>query len=220
MSIYWGILAKDLRIEFRSKDILVSTLVFSILALLVFEFAFDLHSSDVVLLAPGILWTVFVFNSVLVLNRIFDGERQNSAIEALALAPIDRGVIYASKFTLSVVLMLSTELVILIIFGALFNTAVLSPAVLLGLLLATGGLAATGTSLAVVAFNSRAREVMLPILLLPLSVPVIIAAVRVTSLALAGAAMRDSVPWLNLLAAFDVLFGVACYYSFGTLLED
>src|SRR6478672_2055847 len=156
MSVYLAILSKDLRIEFRSKDIVVSTFVFSILALIVFEFAFDLRVRDIALLAPGILWTIFVFNGVLVLNRIFDGERQNSAIEALALAPIDRGLIYLAKLTLTVVLMLLTEFAMLIIFGALFNTAVLSPVVLLGLLLATTGLAASGTSLAVVAFNSRA----------------------------------------------------------------
>jgi len=220
VKVVWTILLKDLRTELRTRQTLISTLVFSLLILVVFQFSFDLRGADLITLAPGVLWATFIFNGVLVLGRIFALEREHSTIEALALAPIDRGQIFAAKWSLCVLLMLVTEATVLLVFGGMFNTTAFSPVILLGAVLATIGFAAAGTSLAVVAFNTRAREVMLPLLLLPLTVPVIIAAVRVTSLALAGAGFGTVAPWLNLLGAFDILFGVVCYYSFGVLLEE
>jgi heme exporter protein B len=219
LQVAWSILAKDLRLEVRSRQTLIAALVFSTLVLVVFQFSFDLHSADLQTLAPGVLWATFIFNGVLVLGRVFGVEREHATIEALALAPIDPGLVFLAKWALTVVMMLITELAVLVVFGAMFDTAAFSPLVLLDLLLASAGFAAAGTSLAVVSFSSRAREVMLPILLLPLSVPVVIAAVRVTSLVLNGAPAGDALPWLNLIAAFDVLFGAVCYYTFGSLLE-
>lgn len=220
MTTYWAILSKDLRTELRTRQTLVSTLVFSVLVLVIFQFSFDLLDADLRSLAPGVLWATFIFNGVLVLERAFAVEREHSTIEALALAPIDRGLIFAAKWSLTVLLMLVTEIVVLLLFGAMFDTNVLSPVILVDLLLASAGFAAAGTSLAVVALNSRAREIMLPILLLPLIVPVVIGAVRITSLVLTGARMAEILPWLNLLLAFDVLFGAVCYYTFGALLEE
>jgi heme exporter protein B len=220
MNVYWAILAKDLRLELRTRQTLISALVFSLLVLVIFQFSFDLHTADLGTLAPGILWATFIFNGVLLLGRIFNAEREHSTIEALALAPIDRGLIFAAKWSLAVILMLVTELAVLVTFSAMFDLAAFSPLMLLDLILASAGFAAAGTSLAVVAFNSRAREVLLPILLLPLTVPVVIGAVRVTSLTLTHAPVSESIPWLNLLAAFDVLFGAVCYYTFGALLEE
>ncbi|HTE85467.1 MAG TPA: heme exporter protein CcmB [Dehalococcoidia bacterium] len=220
MDVYWAILAKDLRTELRIRQTVVSTLIFSLLVLVVFQFSFDLRGADLITLAPGVLWSTFLFNGVLVLGRTFATEREQSTIEALAMSPIDRGLIFAAKWSLSLLLMLVTEAVVLVVFSAMFNTAVLSPLIFLDALLASAGFAAAGTSLAVITFNSRAREVMLPLLLLPLTVPVIIAAVQVTALALAGGGLRAAAPWLNLLGAFDILFGAVCYYSFGALLEE
>ncbi len=219
IGIAWAILVKDMRIELRNRQTLVSALIFSTLVLVIFQFSFDLHAADLRTLAPGVLWSTFIFNGVLVLGRVFGVEREHATIDALALAPIDRGLVFLAKWSLTVVLMLVTELAVLLVFGAIFDTAAFSPLILLDLLLASAGFAAAGTSLAVVSFNSRAREVMLPILLLPLSVPVVIAAVRVTSLVLSGAPIGEALPWLNLIAAFDVLFGAVCYYTFGALLE-
>jgi heme exporter protein B len=219
IGIAWAILAKDLRLETRNRQTLISALIFSVLVLVIFQFSFDLHNADIQTLAPGVLWSTFIFNGVLVLGRVFGVEREHATIEALALAPIDRGLVFLAKWSLTVALMLVTELVVLVVFGAMFDTAAFSPLMLLDLLLASAGFAAAGTSLAVISFNSRAREVMLPILLLPLSVPVVIAAVRVTSLVLDGSAPGEALPWLNLIAAFDVLFGTVCYYTFGALIE-
>ncbi len=219
IGIAWAILVKDMRIELRNRQTLVSALIFSTLVLVIFQFSFDLHAADLRTLAPGVLWSTFIFNGVLVLGRVFGVEREHATIDALALAPIDRGLVFLAKWSLTVVLMLVTELAVLLVFGAIFDTAAFSPLILLDLLLASAGFAAAGTSLAVVSFNSRAREVMLPILLLPLSIPVVIAAVRVTSLVLSGAPIGEALPWLNLIAAFDVLFGAVCYYTFGALLE-
>jgi heme exporter protein B len=220
MDLYWAILAKDLTTELRTRQTLVSTIVFSLLVLVIFQFSFDLRGADIATLAPGVLWSTFLFNGVLVLGRTFASEREHSTIEALAMAPIDRGLIFAAKWTLSLILMLITEFVVLLVFAGMFNAAAFSPLILLTAVLASAGFAAAGTSLAVVAFNSRARDVMLPLLLLPLTVPVIIAAVQLTSLALTGADPRSAVPWLNLLVGFDILFGAVCYYSFGALLEE
>jgi heme exporter protein B len=220
MTVFWAVLQKDLRIELRRRQIIVSTIVFSALALLVFEFVFDLRGADVRLLAPGILWAVFAFNGVLVFNRVFESEREQSSLTALTLAPVDRGTIYLAKWAFSLILMLVTEIVVIALFGALFNTNLFLPAILLALLLASAGMSAAGTALAAAALNARAREVMLPVLLLPLSIPVLLGAVRITGIALTGASLGQSLPWLNLLAAFDILFGVACYYSFGFLIEE
>jgi heme exporter protein B len=219
MGVTWMILAKDLRLELRNRQTLMSALVFSTLVLVIFQFSFDLHAADLQTLAPGVLWSTFIFNGVLVLGRVFGTEREHATIDALALAPIDRGLVFLAKWSLALLLMLVTELAVLVVFGAMFDTAAFSPLILLDLLLASAGFAAAGTPLAVISFNSRAREVMLPILLLPLSVPVVIAAVRVTSLVLSNAPSSEALPWLNLIAAFDVLFGVVCYYTFGALLE-
>jgi len=220
MSAYWAILGKDLRLELRTRQIAVSTLVFALLVLLIFNFSFELRDVDLVALAPGVLWVTFIFNGILVLERVFASERENGAIQALALAPIDRGLVFAAKWTLSSIIMLATELAVLLAYALMFNHNAFSPLLLLTMLLATAGFAAAGTAIAVVAFNSRAREIMLPILLLPLTVPLLIAAVRATSAALAGVTLRDVAPWLNLMAAFDVLVATVCYYCFGMLMED
>ena len=220
MSAYWAILGKDLRLELRTRQIAVSTLVFALLVLLIFNFSFELRDVDLVALAPGVLWVTFIFNGILVLERVFASERENGAIQALALAPIDRGLVFAAKWTLSSIIMLVTELAVLLAYALMFNHNAFSPLLLLTMLLATAGFAAAGTAIAVVAFNSRAREIMLPILLLPLTVPLLIAAVRATSAALAGVTLRDVAPWLNLMAAFDVLVATVCYYCFGMLMED
>jgi len=220
MSAYWAILGKDLRLELRTRHIAVSTLVFALLVLLVFNFSFELRDVDLVAMAPGVLWVTFIFNGILVLERVFAFERENGAIQALALAPIDRGLVFAAKWTLSSIIMLATELAVLLAYAVMFNHNAFSPLLLLTMLLATAGFAAVGTAIAVVAFNSRAREIMLPVLLLPLTVPLLIAAVRATSAALAGVTLRDVAPWLNLMAAFDVLVATVCYYCFGMLMEE
>jgi heme exporter protein B len=220
MSAYWAILGKDLRLELRTRQTVISVVVFALLILLIFNFSFELRDVDPVSLAPGVLWATFVFNGVLVLERAFASEREGGAMQALALAPIDRGLIFAAKWTLSIVLMLITEIAVLLAYAVVFNHSALSPLLLLTMLLATVGFAAAGTVVAVVAFNSRAQEIMLPVLLLPLTVPILIAAVRATAAALGGGGLSEALPWLNLMAAFDVLVGTVCYYCFGMLLEE
>jgi heme exporter protein B len=220
MSVFWAILCKDLRTELRTRQIAVSTLVFAVLLLVVFNFAFELRGEDLAALAPGVLWATFIFNGVLVFGRVFASEQENAAIEALALAPIDRGLIFAAKWAFSTILMLATELVVLLVFGIVFNSNAFSSLILIDIVLATMGFAAAGTALAVVSFNTKAREVLLPVLLLPLTVPLIIGAVRCTALIFAGSPLRAVVPWFDLMLAFDVLFGAVCYYGFGSLLEQ
>lgn len=220
MNTYWAVLRKDLRNEMRTRQILASTVVFAMLVLLTFNFSFDLRGVDLVTLAPGVLWITFIFSGILGLGRVFVSEHDANAFEALILAPVDRGLIFLAKWTVSLLLLLLTELVTLVIFSAVFNINVFSPLILLDIFLGTAGFSAIGTSLAVVAFNSRAREVMLPLLMLPLVVPVVIGSVRVTSLVLTPDLGGGAVAWLNLLAAFDILFLAVCYYSFGFLLED
>ena len=220
MAAYWAILGKDLRTELRTRQIVASTFVFAMLVLLVFNFSFELRGADLMALAPGVVWATFVFNGVTTLARSFAGERDDGAIEALLLAPVGRGSIFLAKWTLNLLLMLLVELATLVAFTAVFNVNALSPLVLVDSLFATAGFAAVGTSLSVAAFNSRARDVMLPVLLLPATTPILISAVRATSLVLSGAPIGAIFPWLNLLLAFDVTFVIVCYYSFGFLVED
>jgi heme exporter protein B len=220
MSIFWAILSKDLRTELRTRQTAISTVVFAVLVLVVFNFSFELRGADLVTLAPGVLWATFIFNAMLVFGRVFASEQENAAIEGLALAPIDRGLIFAAKWAFSTLLMLGTELVVLLVFGVVFNSNAFSPLLLIDIFLATAGFASVGTALAVIAFNSKAREVMLPILLLPLTVPLIIGAVRCTALIFTDTSWHTVVPWFNLMLAFDILVGAVCYYGFGSLLEQ
>jgi heme exporter protein B len=177
---------KDLLVEARGRETVLAGAVFALLVLVIFNFAFDLRVENVAAVAPGILWVTITFVGVLSLGRAFARERDRRTLDGLLLAPVDRSALYLAKVLTSIASMLVVEVVALPVFIGLFNLTVDLPLLVLALVLGTIGLAGVGTLFAAIAAHTRAREVLLPLLLFPIQVPVILANVKST-----GAAIRD-----------------------------
>jgi heme exporter protein B len=199
---------KDLLVEARGRETVLAGAVFALLTLVVFNFAFDLRVENVAAVAPGVLWVTVTFAGVLSLGRAFARERDRRTLDGLLLAPFDRSALYLAKVVTSVASMLVVEVVALPAFIGLFNLTVDLPRLVLALVLGTIGLAGVGTLFAAIAAHSRAREVLLPLLLFPIQVPVILATVKSTGAAIRmpGVEPPDVGQWLGMLVAFDSLF--------------
>ncbi|HRI57833.1 MAG: heme exporter protein CcmB [Anaerolinea sp.] len=216
LAIVW----KDVRAELRTKDILSSMLVFAGLSVLIFQFAFDLRADNVRLVLPGVLWIAITFAGVLGLNRSFILEQDRGSLEGLLLAPVDRSAIYFGKLIGNLLFIFIVELLLLPLMTVLFNVWLLSPALLLVVALGTVGYAAVGTLFAALSINTRAREVMLPILLFPVMVPVFVAGVQAVSRLLDGDSLADIVRWVQLLVAYDAIFLAAAMLLFDYVVEE
>ncbi len=215
MAIVW----KDVVVEFRAKEILAAVLIFAALVALIFGFAFDPVEHDLTGIFPGLMWVAYFFAGTLGLNRSFITEKQNDALQGLVLAPGDRSAIFLGKFLANWLFMTLVELILTPVFFALLNVSFKGGLLLAAVLaLATVGFTAAGTFLSGLAANTRASEVLLPILLFPLLVPVVIGAVRATAGAMAGDA-ATAVAWLRALAAYDAVFVVVPFLVFEYLLE-
>jgi heme exporter protein B len=212
--LYW----KDVLAELRTREIVNTSLAFSFLVLVLFNFAFDLRGERARAVAPGILWVTFSFASVLALGRAFTREHDRGTLEGLLLAPVDAGLLYLAKMLANVTFMAIVEAASLPIFILLYNVSLDWPLAIVAVLLGTVGFAAVGTLLAAMAANTRAREAMLPLLLFPLAVPVLIAAVKLTGQAL-GDGSTEAQAWLGLLIAFDAIFLSVSYLVFGHVVE-
>ncbi len=216
----WAIFWKDVRAEFRTKDIFTGMLVFALLAVLIFNFAFELRVDNVRQVLPGVLWVAIAFASMLGLNRSFVLEQDRGSLEGILLAPVDRSALYFGKMLGNLVFMLAVEVVLMPIMVVLFNVNVLQPAILLFVFLGTLGFAIVGTVFAAMAVNTRAREVLLPVLLLPVMVPVLIAAVKGVAGILDGDTLADLSNWLRLLGVFDVVFLGIAFMTFDFVVEE
>ena len=215
-AIFW----KDILTEFRIKEVITSVLVFALLVLVIFNFAFDPEAGTIGIIAPGILWVALTFAGVLGLNHIFAMEKENSRLDGLMLCPVDRDIIYCGKLIASFVFMLAVAAVITPIFLALFNMPIFLPQLALIIVLANLGFAAVGTLFSAVAANIRARDIMLPILFLPIVVPVIIAAVKATTLVLDGKHFGEILTWLQVIIVFDIIYLVVATSVFGFVVEE
>lgn len=218
----WVIVWKDLVIELRTKEMFSAMFIFSLLVIVVFNFAFDPGMEYLLDVAPGILWVAITFAGTLGLNRSFINEQDNGCIQGLMLAPIDRGAIYLGKFLGNLLFMFIIEVMLFPIFVIFFNISVLTmlPQLVLIALLSTVGFASVGTVLAGMSANTKTREVLLPILFFPLVVPVIIAAVKATGRVLRGDALLQFIDWIKLLAAFDIIFLVVSFLTFEYVIEE
>ncbi|MFI5267682.1 MAG: heme exporter protein CcmB [Chloroflexota bacterium] len=213
-----ALLWKDLVSEWRRREVVLSLVVFSLLVLLVFDFAFDLRRADLPAAAPGILWVTFIFAGVLSFTRAFAVEKDRGTWEGLLLAPVDRGAIYLAKLLACLLFMLVVEAVTLAAFGVFFDVPFDVASVALVALAGTLGFATVGTLFAAMSANTRAREIFLPVLLFPVAVPVIIGSVKATALAFGGAG--DGYPWLGLVLAFDAIFLAVSFAVFEFVIED
>ena len=213
------LVGRDLVAEYRSREVLVGGIVFALLTLVIFNFAIDLRLETAGEVAPGILWLGFAFAGMLAFGRSFAAERERGTLDGLLLAPIDRSAIYLARTITNSILMGIVELVSLPVFVALYNVRAAWGDLLLTTALGTIGYTGAGTLVAAIAANTRAREVMLPLLLLPLTVPVLIASVKSTALAL-GASPPESLPWLHLLLGFDIVLVATSVLVFEYIMDE
>jgi heme exporter protein B len=214
----WFILAKDIRCELRSKQMWIGMGLFALLVLVIFNFAFDLRVDNKAAVAPGALWVAFVFASFLGLGRTIAAEREKGSFDRLLLCPVDRKAIYLAKLLGNVLFIGVVEIVALPVFAILFNVPFSAGELILIVLLSTLGIASVGTLFAAMAAATSARELLLPLLVFPLIVPIVIAAVRAT-----GALMvvtTNEPPWLGLIAAFDAIFLSLSTVLFEYIIED
>jgi heme exporter protein B len=215
-----AIVWKDIRAELRTKDIFSSMFVFALLAVIIFNFAFELRVPDMTMVAPGIIWVAITFAGTLGLNRAFVIEQDKGSLAGLLLAPIDRSAIYFGKMLSSLLFMLIVEIILLPLVMVFFNLPLLTWQHLLVLLLGTYGFAAVGTVFSAMAVNTRAREVLLPILLFPVVLPVLIAGVKMTGALLDGESFSSLTNWLRLIVVYDVGFTIVAYLTFGFVVEE
>ena len=218
----WAIARKDALSELRGRHATVSTLFFAAVVLLLFGFALGPDAQRLADAAPGLLWLALVFAGVLAVNRLHLLETDDGALEQLAAYPVPRRAIYAGKALGGFAVMLTLGLVVLGAVGILFAVDIGSalPALLLTVVLGALGIAAVGTFYAGLTVRLRAREVMLPLLMLPVLAPLLLGAVKATSVALAGDPFGELGAWLQLIAAFDVIMIAAGAATYGYLLED
>ncbi len=216
------ILAKDLRSELRTLQSLPAMALFAVTTFVVFRFGLD-RTSLSGSLASGVLWATLLFAAVLGINRLFVAEREEGGFDVIRLAPIDRSALFAAKAAALLVYLLALELVTVPIFAVFFLDSASGLAPLLAvLLLADLGLAATGTLISSMAVNSRARDLLVPLVLLPLVVPLMIAATGATEplLSVGGPSYDRFGTWLTVLGLYDLIFGLVGYAVFDFLLED
>ncbi len=211
---------KDALSEMRTREIVFSVLVFTLLVIVIFNFAFGAGQEMMAVVAPGMLWVTFAFAGVLSLNRSFIPEKEEGCLEGLMVCPISREVIYVGKMLSSLLFMLIIEAIALPIFAFLFNLPVLSLQVITITVLTTIGFVAVGTLFSALAVNTKAREMVLPILFLPIVIPIIIGAVKASGLALSGKPWGSLSPWLQIIVAFDVIFLVVSYLIFAFVIEE
>jgi len=199
---------KELLVEARARETVLAGAVFALLTLVIFNFAFDLRVENPAAVAPGVLWVTVTFAGVLSLGRAFARERDRRTLDGLLLAPVDRSALYIAKVLGNLASMLVVEVIALPAFIGLFNLRVDLPLLVFGLILGTLGLAGVGTLFAAIAAHTRAREVLLPLLLFPIQVPVIMATVKSTAAAIRvpGVEPPEIGQWLGLLVAFDAIF--------------
>ena len=215
-----AIYRKDVTVEARTKETFLGVLVFALVVAFIFKFAFDPAPQVVALIGPCIAWVAYVFAGIVGMGRTFVLERERGTLEALLLAPVPREAIYLGKLAGAFTLMIVVEAAMLPVFVVLHDLSFLSLPFAATAVLATLGLAAVGTLFSAIAVHTRARELLLPLLFLPVTLPVIIAAVSSTSLLLEGGGWRDVGEWLRLMLAFDFAFLVLSSWAFEFVLEE
>ena len=216
----WAVLWKDLSAELRGREMLSAMLVFALLVILIFNFALELDARTRANVTSGVLWVTFAFAGTLGLNRSMAMEKDRGCLDGLLLAPVDRSAIYFGKALSNLVFMLVVEAIVLPVYSVLYNTNLFNPGLILVILLGSIGYVAVGTLLAAMAVQTRTRDILLPILLFPVVIPVLIAAVKASSGFLQGIPMANIWPWLNLLIVYDIIFTAVAFMVFDYIVEE
>ena len=219
----WTVTRKDLLIETRTREILLTTMFFALACVMVFAFGFVREGRPVQDAAAGILWIAIAFSGTLALGRAFERERQGETLRALLISPIGRPALYVGKLLGILILLAAVELLVVPLVALMFQAPLFDHALLMIGLLAAGtiGFAAVGTLFAAMLVRARSRDVMLPVLLYPITIPVIIAGVRGTAALLQPEADQPMArAWLAMLVFFDVVFVTISLWTFEPVMTD
>jgi heme exporter protein B len=211
---------KDLAAELRSRELLSAMLVFALLVILIFNFSLKLDAKTRTAATSGILWVTFTFAGTLGLNRSMAVEKDRGCLDGLLLAPVDRSSIYFGKVLSNLVFMFIVEAIVLPVYSILYNVNLFNPWLILVIFLGSVGYIAIGTLLAAMAVQTRTRDVMLPILLFPVVIPVVIAAVEASSGFLQGLALSEVSYWINILFVYDLIFIAIAFMVFDYVVEE
>jgi len=211
---------KDLRAEYRSRELLGSMLVFAMLVILIFNFALELDIRTRETVASGVLWVTFAFAGTLGLNRSMGVEKDRGCLDGLLLAPVDRSAIYFGKMLGNLIFMTIVEAIVLPTFSVLYNLNLINPGLILVVILGSIGYSAVGTLLSSMAVQARTRDILLPILLFPVSIPLLLAAVKASNGFLQSFEMTEIMPWLNILLVYDVIFIAVAFMLFDFVVEE
>ena len=220
LSAVRAVIWKDLTAEWRSRENLSAMLVFALLVILIFNFALELDIQSQDYLASGVLWSTFIFAGTIGLNRSMAVEKDRGCLDGLLLAPVDRSVIYFGKAIGNLIFMLIVEIIILPVYSFLYGVALFQPGFLLIVLLGSIGYIAVGTLLATMVVQVRTRDILLPILLFPLTLPVIIAAVKASQGFLQLLPLAEVSSWINILVVYDLIFCAAAFMLFDFVVEE
>ena len=209
-------------IEFRTKDSMTSMLFFGIVVLVIFNFALGSMHEAVRTAFPGVLWVAFTFSGTLGLNRLFAAEKENGCLQGLLMIPVDRGTIYLGKMLAAFFFMLIADAVVFIVGLILFNMTVWAeiPWLLAVFVIGTLGFSAVGTLLSAVAVNTKLREVLLPLMLFPVILPILINAVEATDIILNGGDYRELKLPLTVMSVFTIIFATISCLLFERVLEE
>lgn len=217
----WAVVWKDLAAEWRSRELLSAMLVFALLVIFIFNFSLELNPKIRSTVASGVLWVTFIFAGQLGLNRSMAVEKDRGCLDGLLLAPVDRTAIYFGKTLANFLFMLLVVAIVLPVYGVLYNDfSLFNPGLLLVIFLGSLGYVAVGTLLATMAVQTRTRDMLLPILLFPVVLPLLIAAVKASAGYLQALPFEEIRPWLNLLAVYDVVFIAVSFMVYDSVVEE
>ncbi|WP_119068647.1 heme exporter protein CcmB [Aggregatilinea lenta] len=221
---YWravgAIVWKDLRAEVRSREMVNSMLLFTLMTVMVFSLAMELNASARQNIVAGVLWVTVIFAGLLGLGRSLAAEKDRGSLDALLLAPIQRSALFFGKMIGNLLFVWVVSLMLLVLLTVLFNITMVKPLIVLIVLLGTLGFTTIGTLLSSMTVHARAREALLPIVLMPAVLPVLMPSVRATTAILNEMPTSEWMPWVRWLAVADLLFIVAAYMLFDYVVEE
>ena len=211
---------KNLQAEFRSRELFSAMLVFSLLVILIFNFALELDIKTRQTVTAGVLWATFAFAGTLGLNRSMAIEKDRGCLDGLLLAPVDRSAIYFGKVISNLAFMLIVEAIVLPVYSVLYNTNLFQPGLLLVIVLGSIGYVGVGTLLATMTVQTRTRDILLPILLFPVVIPVLLSAVKASNGFLTGADFEEIRAPISLLIASDIIYLAVAFMTFDNVVEE
>jgi heme exporter protein B len=220
LSAAFAIVHKDFQAELRSRELISSMGLFALLSTLIFSFALELNRIARVDVVGGVLWVTVVFASIIGLNRSMALEREQGNLDGLLIAPISRSAIFFGKLIGNFLFTLVVTLILIGVMTILYNVPLVQPWMLLTLLLGTVGFTTVGTLLATMTVQTRARENLLPILMMPVALPLLISAVRASNGILTNAPQTDWLIWLQALVVINVIYLTVCFLLFEFVVEE